>query len=105
MHADAESDFQSRLASLESRAPVLRKLDKLIAVLKLAYDKVSRSLAGSSVDVEKLGRIQDRLHDTLETCSQARAALEDQGRLSPELLAELGDINPELAFQIGSAAH
>ena len=97
MNEDIEPFSESHLDSPEYREHLLKKLNKLIAVLEVANAKVHLSLAGPSPDLEKLRRIQKNLHDTLQVCLRARTALEGRGHLSAGLSAELGHINPELA--------
>jgi hypothetical protein len=68
----------------------LRKLNTLIAVLEVACAKVRKSLEGPNADVERLGRIQKNLGDTLRVCLRAKEALERCDKLPPDLTLQLG---------------
>ena len=88
---------ESNLDSPEYRERLLRKLNTLIAVLEVATAKVRRSLQGPSPDIAKLTRIQKNLQDTLQVCLRARTALQQRGKLSPDLTKDLSRVNPDLA--------
>jgi hypothetical protein len=83
---------ESSLESGEYRQRLQRKLNCLIAVLEVALAKVRRSLEGPDPDLERLGRIQKNLGDTLKVCRRAKLALERHDELPSELGAALSGV-------------
>jgi uncharacterized protein YhaN len=84
-----ESHSESGLESAEYRERLRNKLNCLIAVLEVATAKVRRSLEHKDADVERLGRIQQNLSETLAVCRRAKSALEKRDALPEGLPAQL----------------
>lgn len=82
---------QKNLESPAYRQRLMRKLNCLIAVLEVATAKVRRSLEHKDADVERLGRIQQNLSETLAVCRRAKAALEKRDALPEGLPAQLAE--------------
>lgn len=73
---DSSNSSRSGLSSAEYRAKLLTKLNCLIAVLRVAIAKISRSMGLPGANGERLAKIRGNLENTMSICNRARTTLE-----------------------------
>lgn len=73
---DSSNESRPGLSSAEYRAKLLTKLNCLVAVLKVAIAKISRSMDLPGANEDRLVKIRSNLENTMSICKRAKSTLE-----------------------------